>query len=225
MVQIKVSERQAKDLRKISEAGVEPLKRFLEWLETSPAILQGAKLKDKFKELYGDQDTSRAAYMQVLGLASFRRRRSYDVSEVVGGLIEGVRRTDDSDQISQWLDKNRAIFERILDSKSIRLATKAMELCNDYDFLVSSTLVITDIRPVYSSDKTSIDGGVISNILRITYFDSGDERTKRSISYTLDVSDIDSLIGQLEAAKQKISTAEKFLSQDNSLPYFLPNGE
>jgi hypothetical protein len=93
-------------------------------------------------------------------------------------------------------------LENLLQAPSISLGAKATNLLFQNERSLISSRVVTDIRPVFGIDNDEIGGALIIHTLKLEFFSDGTE-TRQVFYISLDTSDIDQMIRNLERAKRK----------------------
>ncbi len=99
------------------------------------------------------------------------------------------------------LDQLRVNLQKLLKVPSMSIGAKATGLLFENERSLLNSRVITDIRPVFQMDSTDIGAAVILHTLKLEYAESGDG--DKEFFIVLDSTDIDSLIANLERAKEK----------------------
>jgi len=85
---------------------------------------------------------------------------------------------------------------------------KALTLASDSEKTFSDARVITDVRPVFSSERDRIVGAVVTNTLRVDYVEYPFPRT---IALTIDTRDLRQLQQAAERALKKSEVARDFM--------------
>lgn len=205
---------QARALQAIAEKPPEEFAELVNALcdQDSPSI-KATDLQELVSRLSGDDEFSFALCNQVISLATFRRVRKMDPEELVDGLFEGMRDAEFPESAIDWYEKVRADFLRLLNCDSVRLPAKALHLSTDHEKLLESANVVTDVRPVFDGERSSIVGAVVIQTLRAHYFAAPGDRGRQEISLALDSDDIEKLIQELEQARRKAQVAKEALSE------------
>lgn len=116
-------------------------------------------------------------------------------------------------------DQTRQRLAQLLSSERLVVSAKAEGLMYEYDNVFSTARVFTDIRPVFGLDPEELPkAGVITHMLSIHYFESGDHK---EINIALDELDIDILVNALERANIK-SESLKSILEKAQLTYIEP---
>lgn len=107
------------------------------------------------------------------------------------------------------------------DVSQVKNTSKALDLMYDRDNLLQRTRIMTDIRPLFSSDAGSVEGCVVAHTLRIS-FDTGGNN--REVSFAIDESDLQDLIETCQRAILKAKTAKTEICEKANTPV-LGSGE
>ncbi len=97
----------------------------------------------------------------------------------------------------------------VLCAPAIRFTAKALALSADHENLYVDARIITDVRPVFPEDTSSIVAAVITDHLRINYYDCKDELN--SIYMAMDQSDLIALREEISRALEKNKSMREFL--------------
>jgi hypothetical protein len=136
----------------------------------------------------------------------YAKRDPYSTNEEFAALVtetyvEQVEEEVDEKKIMEFLI---ALFNR---AGNYRLTLKANELLYAREQTLTSTKIVSDLRPVFDDEGKTIRGSIIMHTLSISYRRDG---AKRKILLAVDDEDLDALQLQITRAKNKseaISTA------------------
>ena len=114
------------------------------------------------------------------------------------------------------MDLSRVFLQATPDfsRRPVRSST-TLDLMYEYENLLQSARVVTDIRPVFSQDATWIEGSVVSHTLRLRYDSTEGDH---SISIAVDESDIRELERQCRRALLKAQTARTLMVEQAKVP-------
>ncbi len=203
-IQIQLNKSQLADLRAIRELGPEVLGAVVEHinsLETAP--LAPGKLQEAILEVVkGNEEAVNSTLRQAISLASLQRRRKLDVETVLDSIRKGLQSANapwDGTSLAKW-DELVPAFRRLISSKNVEIAAKALDLSYDYANLLQTTRIVTDIRPVFDNEVTKIDGAVVSFTLRLTYDNA---EGSHNLSIAMNQADINTLREQCDRALKK----------------------
>lgn len=175
----------------------------------------------------GDERFSKAFSSLFISLALFLRSEGEHASRMVSeirnalGEIDHDAGSQDSGQtIVQWFADVESSIISVLNSPSVVLASKALDLSVDFDCLYTSANVVTDVRPIFDDSKLEVSGAIIAQTLRLHFVPDGPSSGEKEISLALDYDDIVKLISELENAKLKAETLKKHFAQQNTVEIF-----
>ena len=215
--QIRLKKNQTSELKAISSLDSDVLTQLVTAIATIPEQpLNPNDLEVVVKSVIGDATLVQVVMRQVLSLSGLRRNLQISSAEVIEGLdfgIENDQPTWTTEELANW-KRVRPILGELLSLRRIEIIAKAIELSYDYANLLRGARIVTDIRPVFDNDASSVVGAVVSFTLRITY-DSADGQ--HSISLALDNSDVEQLQRQCTRAINKAETARKLLDNRDSV--------
>lgn len=198
MTRVQLSEQRANDLVKLFSLEPDQVSAIIASLEASDIILTPDELEQKLAETVDDEGLRTAIVQQSLMLNGIRRRRGFDSDE--------VRKYFDDYVSSEVTSVAPEVFEnlqRLLFHPKIDIAAKATDLAFDFANILHTANVITDIRPVFNSEATDINGCVISFTLRIQYAGTSG---RQNISIAMDERDVSKLAHACTRALTKAET-------------------
>ncbi len=131
-------------------------------------------------------------------------------------LQEAPTRWDEA-ALKEWAERE-PLFRRILGAEAVIGTAKAVDLSYDHAQLLRRARLLTDIRPIFNREATSITGAVISHTLRLRYDDLDGEH---SMSLALDRSDVEHLLAECKRALLKCDVALQFVKK-TGLPPLVP---
>ena len=110
-----------------------------------------------------------------------------------------------------------ANLRRLANSTAIKLAARAIDLTYDCDNLLQRSRILTDVRPIFSDNASSIEGAIVAHTLRLRYDTAG---RNEELSLALDSADLRRLILDCERAllKEQISREQLIKKADVSSP-------
>ncbi len=159
---------------------------------------------------------------QLVALQSYVQESGKTPAEIIGSLSLGIeRKTWPEPTKKKWRDI-APLFEKFLAVSHIIVTTKALELSFDFEHLLTSINILTDIRPVYSATRNEIAGGIICNRLRIKFQDQG---SFQSLSLSIDKDEIEKLRVVCGDALKKIELAAEMLNKKAKLQSFVTGEE
>ncbi len=192
--------------------------------EVRPTIKSSA-LRAKVEEISEDEEFASAFCSLFLSLSSSRRAQKLTSSELIEGLLEGIRRTDLDTSVLEWFQNRQEICEKALESEALRLPSKALHLSTDFEHLFMSGSVVTDIRPVFDSERVEVSGAIVSQTLKLRYISDGKPEVENRLSLALDAEDMEYLIKELQKAQKKAESVKAQFETKLGLEIFVVGEE
>jgi len=153
-------------------------------------------------------DSAATISESLLSIFHVSSRRDVDVSELLEEYGESV-------SSNEAIKDGLKVIQMFEDVQQLARTSKALELIYDRDNLLQRTRIMTDIRPLFSRDATSVDGCAISHTLRVSY-DSGG--TSQELSLAIDEDDLNLLMQNCSRALLKAKTAREKICDEAGLP-------
>jgi hypothetical protein len=100
---------------------------------------------------------------------------------------------------TDWV-KFHGTLENLFAIESLICLSKAVDIVAEHACIYTGSRVLTDIRPVFGVNESAISALFVSNILKLEYYEDGDER---ELFIALDEDDIKNLIETLQRAQGK----------------------
>ncbi len=164
----------------------------------------------------------RALLQQLVALRSYVDSSHRTVSDAVGSLSLGIQEKRWPEETKKKWENIAPIVEKFLALDNIITTTKAVLLSFEFEHILSSVNILTDIRPVYSANREKIIGGIICNRMRLKY---QDEDGNKSLSISIDKDEIEKLMTVCAEALKKIDLASSMLNTAEKLPSFVTGEE
>ena len=154
-------------------------------------------------------------------LSAYSLREQFDISmsEVAGHLAQ-VMQESGVERLGFKDEEQHAEFERrlvaLLNSGSLDLIGKASDLTLEQERFMREARLITDIRPIFSTESVSRpEGAVIVHTLKFNYWDESNEL--RDFHLAIDATDIRNLRTLLDRAEEKAESLRAIL-QETEVP-------
>jgi hypothetical protein len=163
----------------------------------------------------------RALVQQLVWLRSYIDYSKTSISQALEALALGIKDKKWPEETYKKWERVAPIMEKFLSLENIVTTTKALELAADFEHVLQSANVLTDVRPVFSANRDKIVGGIVCNRLRIKFYNE-DER--KSLSISVDKDEIEQLRKVCEDALRKIDMASNMLKA-GQLPSFVTGEE
>jgi hypothetical protein len=217
--QLRLHPGQLTDLAEIRDTSPELLRAIAERFRTvSPRPMRPMELHREISQALGDKpDAAHRILRTLLSLQAIIRQRRLTADEVVEAVRQGLEASDprwEAAEMERWRSVEPS-FKELLVAPVVRLVSATLDLMYEYQNLLQSARVITDIRPVFSEDAARIEGSVVSHTLRIRYDSTEGDH---SISIAMDESDIRELQKQCQRALLKAQTARSLMVQQANVP-------
>jgi len=212
-LQLRLKQSQLSDLAVLRDfSDYDGVLSALEELEPVPQRPQA--LREKIKTVVSDREAS-TLLRQILATSSLMRHQSLTADEFLEGLRSGIEKDSQwsSDEIQRWRTAENKLRE-LLALPVVTIVTKSLDLAYEYAYLFQGARILTDVRPLFDTTATRVEGAVISYTLRLRYDGvDGDH----GLSIAMDEDDVRLLEKQCERALRKATTAKK-LMDDADVP-------
>ena len=145
-----------------------------------------------------------------MSLANVRADAGNSIADFIDDLVESME-TDQRKELH--LGPTREQFKKnlakLLNDKNLVIASKAIYLRRDYEHTYCRARILTDIRPIFSDDRTLPPiSAVLIHQLQLVYHEGS---TTKEIHIALDSDDLSSLKVQIERAQEKAKSLKAFL--------------
>jgi hypothetical protein len=222
-LRINLSKPQVDDLTALCGLGATQLNRLVDAFENVGPTIRRSELRRAIRDVAASEDVADAVYRVLSGLALARRLRRTPVPDLLGAIANTLpERGWNGDKLRIW-HECAPIVGRLIESPPIVLSTKARDLSEDFERVLSNTRVLTDMRPIYD-DADAIVGIEITQTLRIDYVSPSDNSPK-TISFVLDHKDIEKLQEDCARALIKANSAKNTLQSQFSNAILMPGEE
>jgi hypothetical protein len=163
----------------------------------------------------------RSLVQQLMWLRSYIDYSKSSVSEAVTALSLGIKKKNWPEETYKKWEHVAPKIEKFLSLENIVTLTKALELAADFEHILSSVNILTDIRLVFSLNRDRIVGGIVCSRMRLKFFD---EEGRKSLSVSMDRDEIEQLQKICSDALQKIELASTMV-RAGKLPTFVTGEE
>lgn len=224
--QVQLTRSQVADLAVIRDLPLELLHEITQKLKsTTPVPMRPEDVVSEISSILGESDSILASRIvrPLLAFQAIIRQRRLAINEVIFAVrmaLESASPSWNKSELELW-DKVQPVFSELLTLPVIRLISITLDLMYEYENLLQSVRVVTDIRPVFTEDAIGIDGSVISHTLRIRY-DSTEGN--HSISIAMDETDVHELERQCKRAILKAKTAQAIMNDKAKVPTVISGG-
>lgn len=204
---LKLHSSQIADLEAVRDIGSPNLRLLIEQLNhLNPVPLRIEKLLNTAYEVFPNRKLAESTIRQAVSIRGLGRQSGLSVDEVIQSLQDAIG------ALSEWTAVQKQtwngilpIFRELVATNAVRLVATTIDLSYEYANLFRRARVVTDIRPLYNDEGTTIEGSVISHTMRLRYDTANGDH---SLSIAMDESDIKVLMVQCERALLKARTAK-----------------
>lgn len=209
------------DLATVCALGPALLTRVADRLQAEAFTIRRSRIEQAIQEDLGA--VPGLALSRVLfGIAGTFRRTDMSATEALSGLSQAIGDQNDDGLLAPWTDCKPVIL-RLLETESVRLAAKAIDISYDFERVYVAGRVLTSIRPVFDDPREEVLGATIVQTLRIEYV--GSSGSQSSISLSLDLEDIKDLKNECERALIKANSARNKIEKDCLIDAIIPGEE
>lgn len=218
MPQMQIDAPQLRDFATIRDLSPEALQGVLKNLATLPLEPSPpVKLFDAIVHALGNSNEAGAALTrQALVLSGWRKRSGVNADELVQIVRDGIVAAGNWSQkeVEAWQEVE-VEFGSLVSSPIVSLVASGIDLAYEYTNLWRNARILTDIRPMFSDDASSINGAVVSQTFRLQYegMDGSHE-----LNVAMDESDVRLLLDQCERALVKAQTAQNLMKMRAGIP-------
>jgi NACalpha-BTF3-like transcription factor len=153
-------------------------------------------------------------------LHNWVRKGGFDLKEVFDGFtaaIEGHSQWN-AEQKSHW-SRIEPVLQFIVESPVVRLSVAANELSFERSRILRTVRIVTDIRPIFNPEVTSIDASLVTHLLRLVFTTSTGKT--EDLELALDEGDIEILAAQCDRAREKAVLALAVMNDKAEVPSML----
>jgi hypothetical protein len=140
-------------------------------------------------------------------LVALRHQLDFTTTGLLSALSNAIEDSASADWLAEhragWQDVQPLLAELLDPNGPIALCEKARILAYSYPNILTDARLLTDIRPVFDTDATSIKRMSVSFVLAIEHYENEQRRTTH---FALDYSDLEGLLAQCSRAKVKAKT-------------------
>ena len=152
-------------------------------------------------------ERSSALARVILWIGGLYSRELDNLDDVLNDVAEDLQEVwaADAKKLQNW-NQHRPLLAELLRLESVGTVVKALDISYEYANVLRYSRIMTDIRPIFDEEADVIKGAVVSFTLRMSYFNAGESR---SLSISLDATDLEILSNQCHRALKKAETAQK----------------
>lgn len=216
---VRVGESQANDIALVCAMGPAKIRQIVSRLEDAQVTIH----KDKVSNMLGwdlTKEDAVAITNLVFGLSSLSNRSIEKIPEIVHGVSKTIASLySDEDRFRNWSDCVQSLIS-LLQTQSVFLAAKATDISYDFERVLTSSRILTSIRPVFDVDRTRIVGSTIVQTLRLEYISA--EGGSSNLSIALDAKDMIALREACDDGLAKAQIAKKTAETEWSIEAIVP---
>jgi hypothetical protein len=214
-ITIHIQNEQLEDLSLLRDLGDDSLKAIIDSLSSLDFAIKPSDLELVLQKPFSGNPDKVAKFIRVLlSIVTLRRQCRLTVEQLLETLLENIIRLNawSKEELDRWISK-KGYFLILFELQNITTVAKALDLSYDYSFVLQNAKILTDIRPIFNADASSITGAVVAFVLRINY--STLEGKSDSISLSINEKDVNILFETCKRALIKAQTAKSFLVENN----------
>lgn len=210
------------DLALTCVIGESALARVSNKIETEKFTIRRSRIEQAIQEEIGSENGIILGRV-LFGIAGTFRRSAVSADDALEGISQSINGSAEHDERFKNWNEIRAAIKRLLETRSIKLAAKALDISYDFERVFLTGRLLTSIRPVFDDQREDIVGSTIVQTLRLEYVGSnGDQST---VSISMDIDDIGKLKEECERAILKANSAQKKIEQDCAIDAIIPGEE
>ncbi len=210
-IQLSFTSEQLNDLGVIADLGIPTINKVIEMISSfDPPPMMPSHLRKAINEVLDDDDKTNILIKQLISLCGAIKQRNISAEDIFTNLSSSIsdpKSNWDKNKVEQW-NKLEKTFITLLSLPAVEIVVKALDLTYDYSNIFKSGKIVTDIRPIFNDDASTINGSLVSFVLRL-YYDSIEGN--KSISIAVDNEDVKKLKESCERALKKAQTASEFM--------------
>lgn len=210
------------DLATICGLGGRKLVAIADRIESSKLTIRRTKIDKMLMDEIGEGPGT-ALSSVLFGIAGTFRRAAIsagDALERVGQSLGDAKETDT--RFAKW-DECRGPLKRILETRSVTLAAKALDVSYDFERVYLAGRILTSIRPIFDEPREEIVGSTIVQTLRLEYLAPNGDQS--SISVAMDLDDVNRLKDECERAENKAAAAKVRIEKECDFEAIIPGEE
>ena len=201
---------QRDDLAAICELGSSRLFAIADKLRGAAMTIRQSAIEKIIASEIGAEKAVRLTHV-VLGIVSTFRRTLATPERALEQLGRSLGDTRNDSRLQKW-DECRPALQAIMETPTISVAAKAIDISYDFERVFLAGRILTSIRPVFDPPRDSIVGTTIVQTLRLEYLSHAVESS--DISVAMDLDDIRTLRDECISAIKKAEEAKKRIEAD-----------
>jgi hypothetical protein len=219
--QIRLNVSHKSDFAAVCELGAETLAKIADRVEAGFTIRR-SQIELTIQEVI-EPEQSAILGRVLFGIASTFRRFSLTPDDALERITKSLGEVLQEDaRFAKWAECRPAL-KRLLDTRSIFLAAKALDISYDFERLYLAGRLLTSVRPVFDPPREEIVGATIVQTLRLEFVAPNGDQS--SISVAMDKEDIRKLKDECERAIDKADRAQVRFEKDCQFEAIIPGEE
>jgi predicted HNH restriction endonuclease len=212
---------QIRDFAAIRDLGPDLLNTIVDGLQKQDrTLIKPEQLSAVFDEILGEKRAASDPLLrQLLSVYALRRETKLSTQEVFQRIAQAIRLVPHEqgwteEQVQSWEAVQR-MLENLLDSEQLAIVAKSIDLSYEYQNLLRTVRIITDIRPVFNIQATEVKAAIVTFVMQLYFYSQEGEH---SLTLAVDESDIAQLKLECERALNKGVSARNHMLSPRSVP-------
>ena len=203
---VRVGASQASDIAIVCAMGPAKIRQIISRIEDAQVTMRKDKVSALLSKDLGKEDAAAITNL-VFGLSSLSNRNIERIPEIVHGLSKTIDSSyKDDARFHGWSDCIQPLIS-LLQTESVFLAAKATDISYDFERVLTSSRILTSIRPVFDIERTRVVGSTVVQTLRLEYISA--DGGPSNLSIALDMKDMIALRDACEDGLAKAQIARK----------------
>ena len=220
--QIRLHTSQRDDLAVACGLGADVLRKLASKIEASDFTIRRTRIEGIITSEIGRERGVPLARM-LFGLASTFRRAFLSADDALDSVTASLGDALHTDpRFAKW-NECRGGLKKLLETKSVSLAAKAIDISYDFERGYLTGRLLTSVRPVFDDQREDIVGTTIVQTLRLEYIAPNGDQS--NISVAMDRDDIIKLADERERAVKKADRAKTRFEKDCEFDAIIPGEE
>ncbi len=221
-LQIRLSASQRDDLAAVCALGSVELDKVVSRLESDNFTIRRSQIGESIKAVVGS-DNGVILSRFLFGLAGNFRHTFFSPDVALDKIARSLGETVRTDErFTNWVEC-RASLRRILETRSVSLSAKALDVSYDFERVYLAGRLLTSIRPIFNEERDEIKGSTIVQTLRLEFISP--DGIQSSISIAMDSVDIERLKEECDRAARKATIAKARIEKSCGFEAIIPGDE
>lgn len=159
----------------------------------------------------------------ILSLRRFCDQNDIAPNEIVESIRKGLVSVEGGSSLLDKLKNSSDALKSIISSSALHNSYKLIDLIFENDLHVHKLRVISEIRPIFNFERTSLSGVIIMSNLKIDYSDKFEN--EKTFTVSLKREELELLRTEVERALKKLDVAERDLKAGRELAVIQYSGK